>query len=141
MDGTLGTVQLFAGNFAPRNWAFCRGQQLDIANNSALFSLLGTIYGGDGETNFRLPDLRGRVIVGAGDQPGLTPRPEGQMGGAERHTLSLDELPSHSHGIVASNVRLSAFGLMAILDVGNERCKRNRGNRAPHQASQVPPFR
>ncbi|RLQ21841.1 hypothetical protein DWB85_10685 [Seongchinamella sediminis] len=84
----LGEISMFAGNFAPRGWAFCNGQLLAIAQNSALFSLLGTTYGGDGRTTFALPDLRSRVPVhsGNGSQgPGLTARPLGQRGGTERH--------------------------------------------------------
>ena len=75
---------MFAGNFAPRGWAKCEGQLLDISQNSALFSILGTIYGGDGTTTFGLPDLRGRVAIGPGDGPGLTSRPLGQKTGSER---------------------------------------------------------
>ena len=83
MEGTLGEVGLFAGNFAPRDWAFCDGQWLPISQNDALFSILGTTYGGDGRTTFALPDLRGRVTVHAGTGPELTPRPLGQKGGSE----------------------------------------------------------
>ncbi|MHA2174882.1 MAG: phage tail protein, partial [Candidatus Hodarchaeales archaeon] len=79
----LGEIILFAGNFAPRGWAFCDGQLLLISQNTALFSLLGITYGGDGRTTFALPDLRGRVPVHAGTGPGLTPRPLGQKGGSE----------------------------------------------------------
>ena len=71
MDGTIGEIRMFAGNFAPRNWAFCAGQLLSISQNTALFSILGTTYGGNGQTTFGLPDLRGRVPVGAGTGPGL----------------------------------------------------------------------
>jgi microcystin-dependent protein len=83
----IAEVILFAGNFAPRGWAFCDGQLLSIAQNTALFSLLGTTYGGDGQTSFGLPDLRGRAALhaGSGSGPGLTSRRLGSMGGAERH--------------------------------------------------------
>ncbi len=98
----LGEVRIFAGNFAPRGWAFCHGQLLPIASHSALFSLLGTIYGGDGRTTFALPDLRGRTPIGVGSGPGLTPRREGQRMGEERHTLTEPELPAHDHPLQAS---------------------------------------
>ncbi len=79
----IGEISMFAGNFAPRGWAFCDGQLLSIAENSALFSLLGTTYGGDGRTTFALPDLRGRVVIHPGNGPGLSNYRLGQKGGAE----------------------------------------------------------
>jgi microcystin-dependent protein len=81
----IGEIMIFAGNFAPRGWAFCDGQLLQIAQNSALFSLLGTTYGGDGRVTFGLPDLRGRAPIHKGSAPGLTPRILGQRGGSETH--------------------------------------------------------
>lgn len=98
MDPYLAQIILFAGNFAPRGWAFCDGQLLPITSNTALFSLLGTTYGGDGRTTFGLPDLRGRAPVHAGQGPGLQNLPLGQHGGTETHTLTVAELPSHQHG-------------------------------------------
>jgi len=85
VDPLIATVEMFGGNFAPRGWAFCDGQLLPIAQNTALFSLLGTIYGGDGRSTFGLPDLRGRVPVGDGRGPGLTDRRLGRIGGTETH--------------------------------------------------------
>jgi len=79
----LGEISMFGGNFAPRGWAFCNGQLLQISTNAALFSLLGTTYGGDGRTTFALPDLRGRAPIHFGNGPGLTPRALGEMGGTE----------------------------------------------------------
>lgn len=79
----LGSIGIFAGNFAPRGWHFCHGQLLPISQYEALFSLIGTIYGGDGRTSFGLPDLRGRSIIGAGDGPGLSHIQLGQRGGRE----------------------------------------------------------
>src|SRR5690349_11780265 len=81
MDAFMGQIVLFAGNFAPRGWALCQGQLLAIAHNSVLFSILGTTYGGDGQTTFALPDLRGRVPVGAGTGPGLPEMLQGEQGG------------------------------------------------------------
>ncbi|WP_459211232.1 phage tail protein [Aquimarina rhabdastrellae] len=97
MEGMIGEVRLFAGNFAPRTWAFCEGQLLAISSNTALFSILGTIYGGDGRTSFALPDLRGRVPIGPGTGPGLSTYREGQRGGVETVTLNSLQIPSHTH--------------------------------------------
>lgn len=93
----MATIVGFAGNFAPRNWSTCSGQLLAISQNSALFSLLGTTYGGDGRTSFGLPDLRGRVAVGAGNGPGLSNYRLGQRGGVETVTLNVLQIPSHTH--------------------------------------------
>lgn len=97
-DPYIGEISIFAGNFEPRGWAFCDGRLLAISQFSALFSLLGTFYGGDGRSNFALPDLRGRSVVGAGNGPGLTPRPIGNKGGAEYVNLTTNEMPQHTHG-------------------------------------------
>lgn len=93
----IGQIQLFAGNFAPRNWALCDGQLLAISSYQALFSILGTTYGGDGRTSFALPDLRGRAAMHAGSGAGLTPRALGSRSGVETNTLSVNNLPAHSH--------------------------------------------
>lgn len=87
MDPFIGTIQLFAGNFAPKGWAFCEGQLLPISGHTALFSLIGTTYGGDGRTTFALPDLRGRVPVQPGTGPGLSEIKQGQKGGVATHSL------------------------------------------------------
>lgn len=93
-EAFIGSIVLFAGNFAPRNWAFCNGQILNIAQNTALFSILGTTYGGNGQTTFALPNLNGRVAIGAGNGPGLTPRSLGEMSGSEGVTLTAAQVPS-----------------------------------------------
>ncbi len=93
----VGEIRMFAGNFAPRGWAFCDGQLLAVSQNDALFSLLGTIYGGDGRTTFGLPDLRGRIPLHQGTGPGLSARRLGSKGGAEKVTLTTNQLASHSH--------------------------------------------
>ncbi len=110
MDPLLGTIQAFGFNFAPRGWAFCNGQLLPISQNTALFSLLGTIYGGDGRTTFALPDLRGRVMIGFGQGPGLSNHPIGQKSGAENTTLTVTNLPAHNHqaSLSGSSVTLKA---------------------------------
>ncbi len=99
----IGEISMFGGNFAPRGWAFCNGQLLSISENSALFSLLGTTYGGDGRTTFGLPDLRGRVPVHFGNGPGLSNYRLGQKGGTETTTLTVQQMPNHNHQIEASN--------------------------------------
>jgi microcystin-dependent protein len=97
MEPTLAEIRIFAGNFAPRMWAFCDGQLLPINQNQALFSILGTTYGGDGRTTFGLPDLRGRSAMHAGHGPGLSDRRLGAKGGAETVTLNVTNLASHNH--------------------------------------------
>ena len=94
---------MFAGNFAPRNWAYCDGRLLQISQYDALFSLLGTIYGGDGRTTFGLPDLRGRLPIHKGQGPGLSNRAQGQRSGSERVTLIADQMPSHNHPLFATD--------------------------------------
>ncbi len=98
----VGEIRMFAGNFAPRGWAFCDGQLLAVSQNDALFSLLGTIYGGDGRTTFGLPDMRGRIPIHAGSGPGLSQRRLGAKSGAEKVTLTVNQLPSHQHNVSAS---------------------------------------
>jgi microcystin-dependent protein len=107
-EGFIGEVRMFAGTFAPKNWAFCEGQILSIASNSALFSLLGTTYGGNGTTTFALPDLRGRVPIHAAQGPGLGFYTLGEKGGTETNTLTVAQLPAHNH---------SVFG---VASVGNQ---------------------
>lgn len=99
MEPFLGQIMMFGGNFAPRGWALCDGQILPISQFQALYSLLGTTYGGDGRTSFGLPDLRGRSIRGVGSGPGLASVGWGEKGGANEITLSTGNLPSHNHGI------------------------------------------
>lgn len=93
----VGEIRMFAGNFAPRSWAYCDGQLLAVSQNDALFSLLGTIYGGDGRTTFGLPDLRSRIPLHQGTGPGLSQRRLGSKSGTERETLTTNQLPSHTH--------------------------------------------
>lgn len=107
-------IRMFAGNFAPRGWAFCDGQLLAVSQNDALFSLIGTIYGGDGVTTFGLPDLRGRLAIHAGSGPGLSPRQLGAKGGSENVTITANELPGHTHP-----VRASSQGGTSTSPVGN----------------------
>lgn len=97
MEGVIGEIRGFGGNFAPRAWAYCDGQLMSIAQNTALFSILGTTYGGDGRTTFALPDLRGRAPIHAGTGPGLSTRKLGQRSGTEGVTLTQNQMPAHTH--------------------------------------------
>jgi microcystin-dependent protein len=104
----LGQIELFAFGFAPKGWALCAGQIMAINQNQALFALLGTTFGGNGQTTFALPDLRSRTPMGQGNGPGLTPRTVGAALGEEAHTLSATETPLHSHSFgVLSNPNLA----------------------------------
>jgi len=97
MEGYIAEIRLFAANFAPRNWGYCNGALLSIAQNTALFSLLGTTYGGNGIQTFGLPDFRSRTARGTGQGAGLSNITLGEMSGIESETISLNELPSHTH--------------------------------------------
>ena len=103
MEPFIAQIIMFGGNFAPRGWALCDGALLAISQNSALFSILGTTYGGDGRSTFGLPDLRGRFPLHPGSGAGLTSRSLGQKGGSESHILTLNQLPSHGHTMQASS--------------------------------------
>lgn len=102
MDPYLGEIRCFGFGFAPVGWMLCNGQVLSISQNTALFSLLGTMYGGNGTTTFALPDLRGRVPIAFGQGSGLSPYDQGEVGGAEQVTLQAGQLPAHSHTVGAS---------------------------------------
>jgi len=103
MENYIGEIRMFAGNFAPQDWALCNGSLLPIAQNEALFTLLGTTYGGDGVTTFQLPDLRSRVPVHVGNGTGIPNVVAGQTGGTENVTLTVANLPAHSHTINGVN--------------------------------------
>lgn len=102
MDPFVAEIRIFGFNFAPRGWAFCQGQRLPISQNTALFSLLGTTYGGDGRANFALPNLQGNVAIGPGNGPGLSVRSLGETGGEAQVTLLQAQLPTHSHSYSVS---------------------------------------
>lgn len=103
MEPFIGELRCFGFNFAPNGWALCQGQLLPISQNTALFSLLGTMYGGDGRVTFGLPDLRGRVSLGFGQGPGLSSYTQGEVGGQETVVLTAGQLPPHSHTVAASS--------------------------------------
>lgn len=100
----IGEIRMFAGTYAPKNWSYCDGQVIPISQYDALYSLLGTTYGGDGRTTFGLPDLRGRIPLGDGQNPvSSTTYNRGQMGGQEQVTLKTENMPSHTHAVMASD--------------------------------------
>lgn len=116
MEGMIGEVRMFAGTFAPKNWSFCQGQIIAIASNTALFSILGTTYGGNGTTTFGLPDMQGRVCIGQGTGPGLSPYSLGQKSGTETVTLTLSQMPAHNHQVFGT---LSPFVMSGTPDETN----------------------
>src|SRR3954467_14539122 len=113
-DPFLGEIRMVGFNYAPRGWAFCAGQLMSIAQNSALFALLGTTFGGDGVTTFALPDYRSRSAVGMGSGPGLTPIVQGELAGTENVTLSLLQMPMHNHTAQSSAFTASLTGPINI---------------------------
>lgn len=98
----IGEIRMFAGNFAPAGWELCAGQLLSISENDALFTLIGTTYGGDGQSTFALPDLRGRAPIHQGQSPGLSNYVIGQAAGVETVTLGINQIPNHTHGLLAN---------------------------------------
>ena len=113
MDEFIGCIKMFGFNFNPRGWALCQGQLLSIAQNTALFSLLGTTYGGNGQTTFGLPDFRGRAAIGQGQGPGLNNYVMGQMAGVEAMTLTQNNLPPHTHTATAVSTSTTTGNIVA----------------------------
>ncbi|MFT5823162.1 MAG: microcystin-dependent protein [Crocinitomix sp.] len=109
MDPFIGQIQPFGFNFAPRTWAKCDGQLIAISSNTALFSLLGTTFGGDGRTTFALPDLRGRSIVHTGHGPGLSSITWGERGGVEQVYVTQSNMPSHSHSLINGQANVDVY--------------------------------
>ncbi|MEH3114783.1 phage tail protein [Pedobacter terrae] len=108
MEGTIGEIRAFAGNFAPRTWMFCTGQSLSISMYTALYAILGTNYGGDGVNTFKLPNIASRIVVGAGQGPGLSYYSLGQTTGEEKHALIQLEMPTHTHLTTQTNTTTAA---------------------------------
>jgi microcystin-dependent protein len=138
----IAEIRMFAGNFAPRGWAFCQGQLLSIAQNTALFSIIGTTYGGNGQTTFALPDLRGRVPVGVGQGPGLPNVLQGEQGGARTHTLSSAEIPAHTHpaqaqGVAAAGTSSSPAGGSWASSSNRDATYSNAAPNAPMAANNI----
>lgn len=119
MEGTISEIRLYAPNFAPKYWAYCAGQLLSINTNQALFSLLGTTYGGNGTTNFALPDFRGRTAVGTGTPQGIAQFVLGQVSGTNTVTALLGNLPAHTHAATGT------FALKAYADTGDTAAPQN----------------
>lgn len=119
MEPYIGELRLFAGTYAPRDWAFCDGSLLPISENEALFTLIGTTYGGDGQTTFALPDLRGRIPLGQGQGAGLSLRTIGQSFGSETVTLLTTQIPAHSHSFSASKTEASSSGPASAVFASN----------------------
>ena len=141
----VGELRMFAGNFAPAGWMFCEGQLLPISENDTLFVLIGTTYGGDGQSTFALPDLRGRVPLHQGQGPGLSSYILGQSGGVESVTLTQNQIPIHSHTPLASNTGASdnpAYNFWASTTTGKPysaappAVQMNTGTLAPTGGSQ-----
>lgn len=118
MDPIIGTIMMVAFGWAPRGWLECNGQLLSIQQNTALFSLLGTVYGGDGINTFALPDLRGCAPVGMGNGPGLTPIALGQRGGVESVTMTAAQMPLHTHAVVGSAAGMNAAVAIPVATSG-----------------------
>lgn len=118
MDPFIGEIEIFAGNFAPAGWLLCDGAAYSIAQYQALYAIIGVTYGGDGRTNFNVPDLRGRLPVGMGQGRGLTGRSLGAQGGAESAALQMSNMPPHAHGIAPSKTAITAK-LNAVADSAN----------------------
>ncbi len=152
-DPYIGEIRMFGGNFAPAGWALCNGQLLSISEYSALFSLIGTTYGGDGQNTFALPNLQGRIPIHAGRSPGLSPRVLGEMGGVESVTLTSGQAAAHSHTFSGStdtaeasdpagNVLAAAPGISLFLKaqpvrpLGPETITASAGGNQPHQNMQ-----
>src|SRR6476660_6805437 len=104
MDPFVAEIRIFPFNFAPKGWAFCGGQLMPISQNTALFSLLGTTYGGDGKSNFALPNLQGSATMHPGQGPGLSLHDLGEVGGSQTVSLLESEIPAHSHSLNANSV-------------------------------------
>jgi microcystin-dependent protein len=113
METYMGTIVAWAPNYAPSQWLFCQGQTLSISANNALFAILGTTYGGNGTTTFQLPNLAGRVPVGAGSGPGLTTYTLGEVGGTEKVTLNITNLPSHTHVATVAGLAINSITIKA----------------------------
>ena len=126
-DPFIGQIALFPYTYAPKNWAECNGQLLSVAQNQALFAVIGTIYGGNGTTNFALPALNrvsglngGRVMAGFGNGPGLTPRALGAITGEENHTLITSEMPAHTHNIAIGTAALTGASSAHAVPAAND---------------------
>jgi microcystin-dependent protein len=124
-DPFVAEIRIFPFNFAPKGWAFCNGQLLPLSQNTALFSLLGTTYGGDGKSNFALPNMQGNVPMHFGQGPGLSLHDLGETSGTETVTLLESEMPQHSHSVMSV---AGGFGANSNVPAGNAFAKSSQGN-------------
>ncbi|HEX8466470.1 MAG TPA: tail fiber protein [Allosphingosinicella sp.] len=124
-DPFVAEIRIFPFNFAPKGWAWCNGQLMPISQNTALFALLGTTYGGDGKSNFALPDLQGRAPMHPGQGPGLSLHDLGEIGGSETVTLLQSEIPAHTHGVLAGPAIVAGD---SNIPAGNAFAKSAQGN-------------
>lgn len=136
----IGTIAMFGFNFPPRGWARCDGQLLPIRGYEALFSLLGTIYGGDGQTTFGLPDLRGRFPMHDGSGPGLSPRVQGTKSGQESVALTSLEMPAHTHGVPQAQVRGAGTQVTGVTTGGDQGLSATAAAGASQPHNNMPPF-
>lgn len=139
-DPFLGEILMVGFNFAPRGWALCDGQLLPIAQNTALFSLLGTIYGGDGRTTFALPDLRGRTAFHPGSGPGLDPLSLGQKGGSNTNTITANQLPPHTHTIPQVQVRGNGSEAVGLATGGDRGTVATASTGGGQTMNNMPPY-
>ena len=143
MDPYLGEIRMFAPPFTPKGWLPCDGRTLPISGNEALYSLLGQTYGGDGSTNFGLPDLRGRALLSQGTNPGASSYRMGQVGGAETVTLNVEQMAAHTHAVKAQSATGEGSdpskGYWCAQSVGNLYVKTPTTNMATTLVSQTPP--
>jgi microcystin-dependent protein len=123
MDPFVAEIRIFPFNFAPRGWAFCSGQILPLSQNTALFSLLGTTYGGNGQSNFGLPNLQGRAPMHPGQGPGLSLYDLGESSGTETITLIASEIPSHSHGVMGATIDIADSNVPTNNNIGKASTK------------------
>jgi microcystin-dependent protein len=133
MEGSIGEIRMFAGNFAPRGWLFCQGQLLSIAQYSAVFAIVGTTYGGDGQTTFAVPDFRGRIGTGAqfSQGPGLPAVQLGEKAGTPNITLTLSNLPAHTHAATLNASTTAATSQTPVAGAVLGRAKDNAGTAVP----------
>ncbi len=134
----LGEIRIFGFNFAPRGWALCSGQLLAISQNTALFSILGTTYGGNGTSNFALPDMRGRVALGSGQGPGLSVYALGEQSGVENVTLLVSEMPAHRHAAGCSSAVGDSYmgsGAVPATDAGGNNVYTGASNNTMNPSS------
>ncbi len=122
----IGQINIVGFTFPPQGWATCQGQLMNVAQHNALFALIGTVYGGNAQTTFNLPDLQGRTAIGQGQGPGLSPRVTGHTGGTEMVTLTVGQMPAHTHGVGSINVGTTIQGRTSV--PGPQRLPSPEGN-------------